>query len=73
MTGGGNVKSLKLTLENEVILGNETLEMAEMSVVKIIENEDVKEIRGQNIRSTFHVYCDMAVERKTVILVKSIQ
>lgn len=54
------MRSLKLTLENGVILGNETLEMAEMSVVKITENENVKEIRGQNIRRTLHVYCDMA-------------
>lgn len=60
MTGGGNVRSLKLTLENGVILGNETLEMAEMSVVKITGSEDVKEIRGQNIRRTLHVYFDMA-------------
>lgn len=53
------MRSLKLTLGNGVILGNESLEMAEMNVVKITGSKDVKEIRGQNARRTLHVYVEI--------------
>lgn len=60
MTGGGNLRSLKHTLGNGIILGDEILAVAEMGMVKTTGSGRCQEMRGQNVEKTLHMYVEMA-------------